>query len=134
MVHLPYPEDPAFEQPRVPYVCTESYDGLGFLDYPNRAGWPRVQRSTEFSNFLGNNRRHPCDDRELERFFQAWIFLAFYMKYLVRTALMMSTTIWKRRTVPCLYTPGDLSQDSAIGVILSKSGIKRGNHSYMTDW
>ena len=74
MDHLPYPKNPAFNHPLVPYVCTESYDGLDFVNYPIRAGWPQVLSSAQYPDFDKYERAHPSDDRKLEKFFQNWIF------------------------------------------------------------
>jgi hypothetical protein len=58
----------------VPYVCTQRYDGLGFLYYPIRAGWPEVLSSDERPAFRNYDYHNPYDDRKLEVFFQTWIF------------------------------------------------------------
>ena len=74
MDHLPYPKNAVFDRPLVPYVCTESYDGLDFLTYPIRAGWPQVLPSPEYPDFNKYELLHPSNDRELEKLFQTWIF------------------------------------------------------------
>ena len=75
MDHLPLPHEPTAPLPRVPYVCVDQqYDGGDFLTYPNRAGWPQVLPAEGFMPFWSLEYRNPSDDRELEKFLQAWIF------------------------------------------------------------
>ena len=78
MEHLVRPTSAA-SQPyeTVPYIC-EKYDGGDFLTYPVRAGKPHMLHSPYDLDgslaFRERERQHPTPTRELDSFFQAWLF------------------------------------------------------------
>ena len=82
MEHLPYPRSPHTAPQRVPYVCTEQYDGGDWLTYPARVGWARVLPSQVYPTFMEQELISPSNDRELENLFQAWIFFGLLYKVL----------------------------------------------------
>jgi hypothetical protein len=65
MDHLTIPEGATHI--RVPYKCTESYDGEDFFSYPDRRGWTKEHLLGE-DNFGGRS------DAEVEAFFQTWLY------------------------------------------------------------
>lgn len=50
MDHLPYPSDPLLPPIRVPLIVSDfdSYDGLGFFDFPIRRGWASSDGKTKW--------------------------------------------------------------------------------------
>jgi hypothetical protein len=76
MDHLPLPADPINPFPKVPYVCGDNtpYDGGEWLTYPARIGWPQAVPSSQYPQFSKYELANPSDDRDLEKFFQKWIF------------------------------------------------------------
>lgn len=61
---------------RVPYVCTEKYDGGPFLTYPLRKGrpWMVPEPTDEEIPYSVHEERHPTPVKELESFCQTWLF------------------------------------------------------------
>jgi hypothetical protein len=65
MDHLTIPEGATHI--RVPYKCTESYDGEDFFSYPERKGWTK-------EHLLGEDNFDGRSDTEVEDFFQTWLY------------------------------------------------------------
>ncbi|KAJ6451330.1 hypothetical protein C8R45DRAFT_797395, partial [Mycena sanguinolenta] len=65
MDHLPIP--PGATHIRIPYKCTEVYDGEDFFGYPERKKW-----STE--KLLGYNKFGHEKEANVEAFFQTWLY------------------------------------------------------------
>ncbi|KAJ7508999.1 hypothetical protein B0H11DRAFT_1703297 [Mycena galericulata] len=65
MDHLIIP--PEAKHLRVPYKCTEPYDGGDFFGYPARKGWTD-------EDLLGLNGFGGRDESEVEAFFQTWLY------------------------------------------------------------
>jgi hypothetical protein len=65
MEHFPIPEGATHI--RVPYKCTQTYDGEDFFSYPERKGW------TE-GHLLGEDHFGGRKDAEVEAFFQTWLY------------------------------------------------------------
>lgn len=65
MDHLPFPDRPCYTA-KVPYLCKETYDGLGFENYPRRQGWEVLKL---LDADLGT---HSVD--ELNAFIQTWLY------------------------------------------------------------
>lgn len=90
MDHLPLPSDLSHALPRVPCVCdsAEPYmDDGDWITYPARVGWPQAVVTPEFPSFTTYDFSHPCNDGELEKFFQAWIWFGLLKLMLGRVGL-----------------------------------------------
>lgn len=53
---------------RVPYKCTELFDGRDFFDYPSRKGWTKDQLLGKDNFGVGRT------STEIESFFQTWLY------------------------------------------------------------
>ena len=65
--------------PAVPYLCEEKYDGLSFLEYPRRLGWPNLENTGRFrqtATLSIANTKHlaATPPAKLEPFLQNWLF------------------------------------------------------------
>ena len=75
MDHLPRPKDAVLSDfDRVPYVCQKEYDGGPFLTYPLRINKAHALPSADNTDYFLYERCQPTPIRELEAFFQAWLF------------------------------------------------------------
>jgi hypothetical protein len=78
MDHVLLPKDPVPPiSDRVPYVCTEKYDGERFLSYPNRNGKPWLELpggNLPYMTYAISKKISLIEQQEQERFFQTWLF------------------------------------------------------------
>ncbi|CAF9922237.1 hypothetical protein IMSHALPRED_005632 [Imshaugia aleurites] len=75
MDHIPLPLDPILPLTEVPYLCEEPYDtGIPFLEYPRRKDRPWMTPSFGEASFSNHEVLFPTPTRDLERFFQVWLF------------------------------------------------------------
>ena len=78
MEHLVRPTSAASQPYEIVAYISEKYDGGDFLTYPVRAGKPHMLHSPYDMDrclaFRERERQHPTPTRELESFFQAWLF------------------------------------------------------------
>ena len=77
MEHMPVPKTSSKFR-TVRYVCSKPYDGGSFLEYPLREnkphGMPPAEEDLASLSFLRYERLHPTPNKELEDFFQTWLF------------------------------------------------------------
>ena len=75
MDHLPLPADPILPLSEVPYLCDEHYDvTIPFLEYPRRKGRPCMTPSVGEAPYSLHEKLFPMPTRDLESFFQTWLF------------------------------------------------------------
>ena len=75
MHHLPRPKHAIpSEFDRVRYVCQEDYDGGPFWTYPLRMNRAYVLPTADNLQYPIYEQRHPTPTKELEAFFQTWLF------------------------------------------------------------
>lgn len=81
---LPLPHKPTSPTAKVPYVCTERYDGLAFLTYPARKGRPEIVTPTSppGQDFVMHEKAHPTPNNELESFYQTWLYFGLLCEFL----------------------------------------------------
>lgn len=66
------PHSPTSQRDKVPYVCSERYDGLSFLGYPERKGYSKFAQIPEY--FEAYESLQPTPVAEQQSFFQTWLF------------------------------------------------------------
>jgi hypothetical protein len=81
---LPLPHNPISPTAKVPYVCSEKYDGLAFLTFPARKGRPEMVSPTfppgaEFGMY---EKAHPTPVKELESLYQTWLYFGLLCEFL----------------------------------------------------
>ena len=74
MDHHLIPKNATADEIKVPYVCTEPYDGESFLTYPERKGKPWMLASDGFLTPQIHESFYPTPTKEQEAFFQTWMF------------------------------------------------------------
>ena len=75
MDHLPFPWDPTLPLTEVPYLCIEPYDTtIPFLEYPRRKGRQLMTPTVGKSPYAIHEKLFPTPTRDLESFFQTWLF------------------------------------------------------------
>ena len=78
MEHLVRPTSAASQPYETVAYISEKYDGGDFLTYPIRIGKPHMLHSPydldSCLTFRERERQHPTPTKELESFFQAWLF------------------------------------------------------------
>ena len=75
MDHLPLPLDPILPLIEVPYLCNEPYDtAIPFLEYPRRKGRPWMTPKVGEAPYVTHEKLFPTPTRDLESFFQTWLF------------------------------------------------------------
>lgn len=75
MDHLPLPWDPIQPLVEVPYLCIEPYDTtIPFLEYPRRKGRRYMTPAAGEVPYATHERLFPTPTRNLESFFQTWLF------------------------------------------------------------
>jgi hypothetical protein len=69
---LPLPHKPTSLTAKVPYVCSERYDGGAFLSYPVRKGRPEMVTPSfpPGADFLMHEKANPTPVKKLESFYQ----------------------------------------------------------------
>ena len=65
--------------PAISYLCEEKYDGLSFLDYPRRLGWPNLENTGEYRqtatlSIANMQLLAATPPAKLEPFLQNWLF------------------------------------------------------------
>lgn len=69
MDHIPCVESHLWRHVRVPFLCEEEYDGLGFADFPTRKGWHDSSDLAPTAIRLSGR-----SAQEQSSFFQTWLF------------------------------------------------------------
>ena len=72
MEHLCLPSSPVLPPIKVPFLCTEAYDGGPFLDYPERKGWQIIETSAGILEIRKVGRQTSVN--EALAFLQTWLF------------------------------------------------------------
>lgn len=73
--HIPLPLDPILPLTEVPYLCNEPYDtSIPFLEYPQRKGRSWMTPSVSEATSMNHQKLFPTPTRDLESFFQTWLF------------------------------------------------------------
>jgi hypothetical protein len=81
---LPLPHNPTSAIAKVPYVCSEKYDGLAFLTFPARKGRPEMVSPTfpPGAEFGMHEKAHPTPVKELESLYQTWLYFGLLCEFL----------------------------------------------------
>ena len=81
---LPLPHNPTSPTPKVPYVCSEKYDGLAFFTFPARKGRPEMVSPTfpPGAEFSMHEKAHPTPVKELESLYQTWLYFGLICEFL----------------------------------------------------
>jgi hypothetical protein len=80
MEHLRRPKKPANPPVKVPYLCLEEYDRLGFSDYPVRQGFHKGWLISEFRHLESQQRVY--DKAKIKSLVQSWLFFGMLIEVL----------------------------------------------------